>query len=203
MRKRIFPCIKRYHEGSSLKDPEHYYFTFLQLYIPRRDEIDLKNGCTSYEEKFKHVDTEILPNISNHDCFYWVYDDEDLKNITYGSVDEDYKEDSDSEYNMLHFALLDLDMLVQDNVDSSIGPALATVEDVSISCEEFYTFCSQLNEDQQQFFQFQYETRLTCYVKWKMLYERNNFSNLDPSYIFLTGRSGVRIWLIIGNDIEK
>ena len=29
-------------------------------------------------------------------CFHGVYDDEDLMNITYGSVDKDDKEDSDS-----------------------------------------------------------------------------------------------------------
>ena len=75
-------------------------------------------------------------------------------NITYGSVDEDDEEDSDSEYNMVDPALLDLDMPVQDNVDSSIGPALATLEDISISREEFYTLCSQLNEGQQHLFNF-------------------------------------------------
>ena len=36
--------------------------------------------------------------------------------------------DSDSEYNMLDSALLDLDMPGQDNIDSSIRPALATTE---------------------------------------------------------------------------
>ena len=66
-------------------------------------------------------------------------------NLIYGSADEDDEDDEDSEYNMLDPALLDLDVPVQENVDSSIGPALATVEDISISGEEFYTFCSRLN----------------------------------------------------------
>ena len=74
--------------------------------------------------------------------------------ITYGSVDEDNKEDLDSEYTVLDPALLDLDMPVQDNVDSSIGLALVTVEDISISHGKFNTFCSQLNEDQQHVFDF-------------------------------------------------
>ena len=56
MRKRTFPCIMRYHKGSRLKDPEHYYFTLLQLYMPWRDESDIQSGCTSYEEfQFQHV----------------------------------------------------------------------------------------------------------------------------------------------------
>ena len=92
-----------------------------------RDESDLQSGCPSYEEKLKHVETEILTTISNRDSFYEVYDDED----------------SDNDYNMLDPTLLDLDMPVQDNVDSSIGPSLVTVEDISICREEIYTFCSQ------------------------------------------------------------
>ena len=50
---------------------------------------------------------------------------------------------------MLDPGLLDLDMPVQDNIDSSIGPSQASVEDISISGKEFYTFCSQLNKGQQ------------------------------------------------------
>ena len=50
--------------------------------------------------------------------------------MTYGSVDEDHKDDPDSEYNVLDPALLDLDMPVQANVNSSIGCAF---EDISIS----------------------------------------------------------------------
>ena len=72
MRKRTFHYIMRYHKGSRLKDPEHYYFTLLQLYMPWRNESDLQQGFSSYEEKFKHIETEVLPNISHHDCFYGV-----------------------------------------------------------------------------------------------------------------------------------
>ena len=82
MRKRTFPCIMRYHKGSRLKDPEHYYFTLIQLYMPWRDENDLQIGCISSRKILKHAETEILTNISNHDCFYGVYIDEDLMNIT-------------------------------------------------------------------------------------------------------------------------
>ena len=134
-----------------------------------RDESDLQSGCTSYEKKFKHLETEILINISYYDCFYGVNDDKDLMNITYGSVNEDDEEDSDSEYNMLDHALLDIDMPVQDYVDSSIGPALATVEEISISREEFYTLCSHLNEGQQQLFNF-----IMKHVNQFMLNERKN-----------------------------
>ena len=104
-----------------------------------RNESKLQNGFSSYEEKFKDIETEILPNISNHDCFYGVFEDEDLMNATYGPVDEDDTDDSSSEFGMLNSDLLDLDSPVQGNVINIIGPASSTVEDTSVSREEFCT----------------------------------------------------------------
>ena len=70
---------------------------------------------STYEEKFKHVGTGILPNISNHNCFYGVYEDKDIMNITHGPVDEDDTDNSSSEYSMLNPHLLDLDLSKQGN----------------------------------------------------------------------------------------
>ena len=50
-------------------------------------------------------------------------------NVTHGSFDENDKEYSDSEYNMLDPVLLDLYIPVQDNMDSSIGPALFEISE--------------------------------------------------------------------------
>ena len=50
---------------------------------------------------FKHFETEILPNISNHGCFYGVYEDEDLLNITHEPLDCNDTDDSSREYGML------------------------------------------------------------------------------------------------------
>ena len=105
--------------------------------MPWRNESDLQNGFSSYEEKFKDIETEILPNISNHDCFYGVF--EDLINTAYGLVDEYDTDDSSSEFGMLNSDLLDLDSPVQGNVVNIIGPASSTVEDTSVSREEFCT----------------------------------------------------------------
>ena len=60
--------------------------------MPWRDDSNLHDGFTSYEEKFKHVETELLTKISSHDCFYGVYYNQDPINMTYGSVDQDDKE---------------------------------------------------------------------------------------------------------------
>ena len=85
---------------------------------------------------------KILPNISNHNCFYGVYEDEDLMNTTYGPVDEGDTDDSSSEFGMLNPDLLDLDLPVQGNVVNTIGPVSFTVEDISVTRDEFYALCS-------------------------------------------------------------
>ena len=83
-------------------------------------------------------------------------------------------------------------MPVQENVDSFIGPALATVEDKSCSCKELYIFCSQIKEGQQQhLFNF-----IIKQVQQLMLNERNNLLNPHPFYIFLTGEAGVATYQI-------
>ena len=62
----------------------------------------------------------------------------------YGSVDED-THDSSREFCMVNPNLLDLDMQVQGNVENVIGPVSSTVEDLSVSWEEYYAFFLQLN----------------------------------------------------------
>ena len=129
-----------YHKCSRLKDPEHYYITLLQLYMPWRNESDLQRRLLSYEEKFEHIETEMLPNISHFYCFYGIYDDEDLMNITYGSVDEADIDKSSGKFGMLKPDLLDLELQVQGNVENVIGPVSSTMEDLSVSREELYAF---------------------------------------------------------------
>ena len=67
---------------------------------------------------------------SNHNWFYWVYEDEDLVNISHGPVNDDNTDDSSSEYGMLNPYLLDLDLPMQGNVESVTGPFSSTVEDI-------------------------------------------------------------------------
>ena len=180
MRKRTFPCVMRYHKGSRLRDSEHYYLTLLQLYLPWRIENDLKKDFLSYEEKFKHVESDILQSILNHDCFYGVYDDDDLLNTTYDSTNENEIDIASNEFGMLNPSLLDLD-IPQENHMNSTGSVSCTVEDISFSREEFYEYCSQLNEGQQHLFNF-----IMKHTQERMLNERNNLPNPDPFFIFLS-----------------
>ena len=84
-----------------------------------------------------------------------------------------------------------LEIPVQENVDCSIGLALVTVEDITVSREEFYTLCSQLNEGQQHLFNF-----IMKHPQQLMVNERNNLSNPEPFCIFLTGGAGVLSLLV-------
>ena len=75
MRKRIRPCVMRYHRVSKMKDPELYYLTLLQLYLPWRDESDLKGDISTghfptYQEMYEHVALDIRPNILKHDPYF-------------------------------------------------------------------------------------------------------------------------------------
>ena len=78
------------------------------------------SGSSSCEEKVKLIETEILPNVSNHDCYYGLYEDQNLINITHGPVDDNDTDDSSREYGMLNPDLLDLDLPMQGNTESVI-----------------------------------------------------------------------------------
>ena len=48
---------------SKLKSPEGHYLRLLQLYIPWRNENELKQDNQSYEDRYKEVEGDILSNI--------------------------------------------------------------------------------------------------------------------------------------------
>ena len=188
MKKRTFPCVMRYHKGSKLKNPEHYYMTLLQLYLPWRIEDNLKDGCSSYQEKFNLVETDIKPNIQRHDCFYGIYDDdEDMMNSIYHSDDDEegIEDVSADEFGMLNPDLLDLDT-DQEPEPRNVTVSSTAVEDIFMSREEFYKNCSQLNECQCHLLNF-----IMKHAQQLMLNSRNDLPDPDPFHILLTGGAGV------------
>ena len=48
MRKRSRPGVIHFHKVSNLKNPEGYYLRLLQLYMPWRNEIELKQDNQNY-----------------------------------------------------------------------------------------------------------------------------------------------------------
>ena len=55
MRKRSRPCVIRFHKVSKLKSPEEHYLRLLQLYMPWRNENELKQDNQSHENRYKEV----------------------------------------------------------------------------------------------------------------------------------------------------
>ena len=54
MKKKSRLCIMRCHMESKLKNLEQYYMTLLQLYMPWRDEDNLKGTYHTFQEKYFH-----------------------------------------------------------------------------------------------------------------------------------------------------
>ena len=87
----------RYHKVSKLEDSELHYTKLLQLYLPQRNDEDLKRDCSTYAEKFKFVKNEKLKSTMLS-----------MVNLIYSGP---------SDYGMLNPDLLNLDS--DEQVDSS------------------------------------------------------------------------------------
>ena len=188
MRKRKRPCVMRYHKVSKLKDSELYYFILLQLYLPWRNEDELKGNFSTYEERYSNVESIIRRNILKHDPYFEKCDmnlDDMLENqVDFDSEDDDGPENR-SEFNFINPELLDYD--TSDQPSNGIEtPALSTIENRSISREMCYEMCSQLNEEQLQIFHY-----VMRYAVEYMLNERNDLILPEPIYVFLSGGAGV------------
>ena len=69
MLKRSRPCVIHFHKVSTLKSSEGHYFRLLQLYMPWRNENELKQDNQSYEDRYKEVEGDILCNIKKHEPY--------------------------------------------------------------------------------------------------------------------------------------
>ena len=181
MRKRSRPCVMRFHKVSKLKSPEEHYLRLLQLYMPWRNETELKKDNQSYEDKYKEVEDEILCNIDTHEPYLDI-DYEELHNLD--MVESDEEEDND-DFSIINPSLLDLDL--EDSNDMGNAPVAPTsINNLLLPNEQFYEVCSQLNEGQQHLFSFIMKYAIQC-----KLSERNNEPQPDPFHIFLSGGAGV------------
>ena len=67
IRKRIHPCVIKFHKVSNLKSAEQHYFCLLQLYSSWRQEIDLKHEDGTCKRKYKENENEIVENLKRHE----------------------------------------------------------------------------------------------------------------------------------------
>ena len=112
MRKRSRPCVIPLHKVSKLKSPEEYYLRILQLYMPWKNEGELKHEDGTYETKFKEVESDILDNLKKHEPYVDI-DYDDLYNN--GTLESDDDEDHENEFSMLNPDLLGYDEDVSDS----------------------------------------------------------------------------------------
>ena len=106
MWKRSRPCVICFHEVSKLKSPEKHHLRHSQLYIPRRNENELKQENQSYEDIYKEVEGDILCNIKKQEPYLDI-NYEELQN--FNSVQSD-EEEGNAEFSMINPNLLDLDL---------------------------------------------------------------------------------------------
>ena len=72
MQKLSQPCVICFHKVSKLKSPEEHYLRLLQLYMPWRNENELKQANQSYEDRYKEVEGDILCNIKKHEPYLYM-----------------------------------------------------------------------------------------------------------------------------------
>ena len=59
MRKRSRPCVIHFQKVSKVKSPEEHYVRLLHLYMPWRNENELKQDNQSFEERYKEIQGDI------------------------------------------------------------------------------------------------------------------------------------------------
>jgi ATP-dependent DNA helicase PIF1 len=146
----------------------------------------LKDGYSTYEEKFLDVEADIKPNIERHDCFYGIFDDDDdMINNIYADSDEEVDDYTADEFGMLNPDLIDHDMEDEQGPRTSSVPS-TIVENISLSREEFHEKCSQLNEGQLQLLNY-----IMKHTQQLVLNSRNDLPEPEPFHILLSGGAGV------------
>ena len=129
--------------------PEEHYLRLLQLYMPWRNENELKQDNQSYEDRYKEVEGDILCNIKKHEPYLDI-NYEELQNFNFVQSDE---EEDNAEFSMINPNLLDLDLEDSDNVINATSVS-TIIDNLLLPNEQFYEIYSQLNEGQQHLFKF-------------------------------------------------
>ena len=133
MQKHSQPCIICFHKVSKLKSPEEHHLRLLKLYMPWRNENELKKGSQSYEDRYKEVEGDILCNIKKHEPYLDI-NYEELQNFNFVQSDE---EEDNAEFSMINPNLLDLDLEDSDNVINATA-ASTIIGNLLLPNKEFY-----------------------------------------------------------------
>ena len=146
MKLRSRPCVIRWHKICKLTNPEDYFLTLLQLYLPWTNENQLKHTNGSYESKFHEVKDDIHESMQKHQPYIEI-DYESLENQSESDSNSDSEDD---EYIGLRPGILDISDEEIDNdieINSKLCSAV-TVKNTLLSKIDFSKLCSQLNAKQ-------------------------------------------------------
>ena len=183
MKKRSRPCVIRWHKVSELKDPENYYLSVLQLYLPWRDESELKHANGLYITKFNEVREQIQEAMLRHQPHNELSIDDLDDNIDI--VDDDDNEDGDDQDNDYNLYPGILDMHEEPcnfSATADSSNRLSNMTTTLMPNDEYYDMCSKLNAEQQNLF--------NVIAEQIQLY-RWNEEHTKPFYTFLSGGAGV------------
>ena len=139
MKKKCHPCVMHCHIESKSKNPEQCYMTLLQLYMPWRDEDNLKGTHHTFQEKYLDVESTIKSNFLTYNKYFETFDtDNDIldNHYDYSSFNDNNSDDDyyENEFSMLNPDLLDYDSRDEDNGanDEPVAPiASASVPNAS------------------------------------------------------------------------
>ena len=162
MKKKSRPCVMSCHTESKLKNRVQYYMTLLQLYMPWRDEDNLKGTYHTFQEKYLDVESTIKPNILKYNKYFEAFDiDDDIldNHYDYSSSNDNNcnDEDYENEFSMLNLDLLDYDSRDEHNGanDEPVGPiASASIPNASLPREVFHDMCSNSMKASKNLFNF-------------------------------------------------
>ena len=182
MRKRERPCVIRFHKVTKMTNSEVYFLRLLQLYMPWRNEDELKGDYETYEDKYNEIESSIKPNLEKHEPYL---------DIDYDDLDNPYLSESDSddegndEFSMINPDLIDFE-IDQSNITNNVPIAATTRDYIMLPAELFHEMCSKLNDEQQYLFNYVMRYAINCRFS-----ERNDVEPPDSFYIFLSGGAGV------------
>ena len=194
MRKRSRPCVIRWHSVSKQKSLELYALRLLQLYLPWRNEDELRHMDGSYASKFEDVKHLIEDTIKVYEPF----DDitpEDLEDAYYSSEDtsDDDSVDSEDELSIFNPDLLEFSSDADTDTILTAAVSNNSTHDLSMPDDQFYSIVNCLNDGQRNLFNF------ICRHTQKILhYESNGLESPRPFHIYLSGGGGVgKSYLVI------
>ena len=131
------PYVIRFYKVSKLENTKEHYLRLLHLYIPWRNENELKQDNWSYEDRYKDVEGDILCNVKSHESYMYIHYQE-LQNFKFCSIKWRRRE---CRFPMINPNLLDLDL---DDSDSlSNATAVSTINNLLPPNEQLYEICSQ------------------------------------------------------------